>query len=70
MRNPYSHAEVLKVIKNDTDFTGFMFNIDDVQKKIKESKPLDIPNPTIIPKFSLGIAQILHENNSKEKAFR
>ncbi len=68
-RNPYSHAEVSKVIKNDNDFTGFMFNISDVQNKLKEGKPLDIPNPTIIPKFSPAIAQMLQENNSKEKAF-
>ncbi|MCG8796699.1 hypothetical protein [Tenacibaculum finnmarkense] len=68
-RNPYSHAEVSKIIKNDNDFTGFMFDISDVQNKLKEGKILDIPNPTIIPKFSPGIAQLLQENNSKEKAF-
>jgi hypothetical protein len=68
-RNPYSHAEVSKVIKNDSDFTGFMFNISDVQDKLKEGKPLNIPNPTIIPKFSPAIAQMLQENNSKEKAY-
>ncbi len=68
-RNPYSHAEVAKVIKNDNDFTGFMFSISDVQDKLKEGKPLDIPNPTVIPKFSPAIAQFLQENNSKEKAF-
>jgi len=69
-RNPYSHAEVSKVIKNDNDFTGFIFSIDDVQNKIKEGKTLNITNPTIIPKFSPGIAQMLQENNSKEKAFQ
>jgi hypothetical protein len=69
-RNPYSHAEVSKVIKNDNDFTGFMFSISDVQNKLKEGKPLNVPNPTIIPKFSPAIAQMLQENNSKERAFK
>ena len=68
-RNPYSHAEVSKVIKNDNDFTGFMFSFSDVQDKLKEGKPLDIPKPTVIPKFSPAIAQMLQENNSREKAF-
>jgi len=68
-RNPYSHAEVAKVIKNDNDFRGFMFNISDVQEKLKEGKPLDIPKPIILPKFSPAIAQMLQENNSKEFAF-
>jgi len=68
-RNPYSHAEVSKVIKNDIDFKGFMFNISDGINKLKEGKPLDIPNPTIIPKFSPAMAQMLQENKSKELAF-
>lgn len=69
LRNPYSHAEVSKVIKKDNDITGFMFNFSDVQDKLEKGKPLDIPNPTIIPKFSPAIAQMLQENNSKEIAF-
>ncbi|MEZ4975996.1 MAG: hypothetical protein R2802_05515 [Flavobacteriaceae bacterium] len=68
-RNPYSHAEVGKVIKNDNDFSGFMFNINDVKEKLKSGKPLDIPEPTIIPKFSPAIAQFLQENNSRQLAF-
>lgn len=68
-RNPYSHAEVGKVIKNDNDFRGFMFNINDVKEKLKSGKPLDIPEPTIIPKFSPAIAQFLQENNSRQLAF-
>lgn len=68
-RNPYSHAEVGKVIKNDNDFSGFLFNISDVKEKLKEGKPLDIPKPTILPKYSPAIAQMLQENNSKEFAF-
>ncbi|MBD3892155.1 hypothetical protein [Olleya marilimosa] len=68
-RNPYSHAEVGKVIKNDNDFSGFMFDINDVKEKLKSGKPLDIPKPTILPKFSPAIAQMLQENNSKQFAF-
>jgi len=68
-RNPYSHAEVGKVIKNDNDFRGFMFNISDVKEKLKSGKTLDIPEPKIIPKFSPAIAQFLQENNSREFAF-
>lgn len=68
-RNPYSHAEVGKVIKNDNDFNGFMFNINDVKEKLKSGKPLDIPKPTVLPKFSPAIAQMLQENNSKQFAF-
>jgi len=68
-RNPYSHAEIGKIIKNDNDFTGFMFNINDVKEKLKTGKPLDISEPTIIPKFSPAIAQFLQENNSRELAF-
>ena len=38
LRNPYSHAEVSKIIKNDSDFRGFMFSISDVQEKLREGK--------------------------------
>jgi len=68
-RNPYSHAQISKVIKNDNDVTGFMFSISDVQEKLKQGKPLNTPKPTIVPKFSPAIAQMLQENNSKEFAF-
>lgn len=69
IRNPYSHAEISTVNKNDNDFRGFMFSISDGIKKLKEGKPLDIPNPTIIPKFNPAMAQMLQEINSKELAF-
>jgi len=68
-RNPYSHAEVSKIIKNNNDFTGFMINIHDDQNKLKEENPLDKYSPIVIPKFSPAIAQFLQENNSREKAF-
>lgn len=68
-RNPYSHAQISKVIKNDNNFRGFMFSFDDVKNKMKEGKPLDIPNATVIPKFSPPIAQVLQETNAKTFAF-
>jgi hypothetical protein len=69
IRNPYSHAEVSKINKNNPDFFhGFMFNIEDVKLQLIKNEPLDLTNQISIPTFSPTFAQLQQEQNSNEIA--
>lgn len=69
IRNPYSHAEIAKINKeNPKAIVGFMFNIEDVKKSIIKNEQINLTNQIEIPSFSPAIAQMYQEQNAKEIA--
>lgn len=68
-RNPFSHAQVSKINKDDDDFSGYLFDVKNVKESLQQLNELTIPKRIDIPKFSPAISQLLQEKNSKEIAF-
>jgi len=70
IRNPYSHAQIKRIISGAPEkFTGFMFNINEVQESLKKGEPIKLGKKTEITTLSPAFAQIYQEDFSKQLAF-
>lgn len=69
VRNPYSHAEIKKILIDvPPQFTGFMYNISDVKESLNKGEPLKSGTKTEITTFSSALSQLYQENFSKQIA--
>ncbi|WP_374445346.1 hypothetical protein [Epilithonimonas sp.] len=65
IRNPYSHAEIKKIIdKAPQNFKGYMFNIDEIKESLKKGETIEIREKKEITKFSSSISQFYQEKFS------
>ncbi len=71
IRNPYSHAEINRIIHDAPEmFTGFMFNINEGMESLKKGEEIKPGIKTEITTLSPVFSQNYQELFSKEKAFK
>jgi len=69
IRNPFSHAEIKKII-NDAPpkFTGFMFNINDVKESLIKGVPIPQGEKKEITTLSSTFSQLYQKDFSEQIA--
>jgi len=69
VRNPYSHAEIKKIIEDaPNEFTGFMFNLNDVMESLQKGEKIKEGEKKVITTYSSTFAQIYQEDFSNQLA--
>ena len=69
IRNPYSHAEIKKIIdKAPPKFTGFMFNINDVKESLIKGTPIPQGERKDITTLSSTFSQLYQKDISEQIA--
>lgn len=69
IRNPFSHAEIKKIITDaPSKFTGFMFDINDVKESLIKGEPIKQGERKEITTFSSTITQLYQKNYSSQIA--
>lgn len=69
IRNPFSHAEIKKILGDaPQNFTGFMFNIEDVKEALIKGEPIKPGEEKEITSFSATISQLYQQSYSREIA--
>lgn len=69
IRNPFSHAEIKKIINEaPPKFTGFMFNINDVKESLKTGMPIPQGEKKEITTLSSTFSQLYQKDFSEQIA--
>ncbi|WP_025141562.1 hypothetical protein [Pedobacter jeongneungensis] len=69
IRNPYSHAETKKIIKDaPAKFSGFMFSFEEVKNSLKSGKEVKLGQKTQITTLSSTFSQLYQQEFSREIA--
>lgn len=69
IRNPYSHAEIKKILNEaPKNFTGFMFNLNEVKESLSKGEPIKMGEKKVITTYSSAISQLYQENLSQQIA--
>lgn len=69
IRNPYSHAEIKKILNEAPEnFTGFMFNLNEVKESLSKGEPIKMGEKKVITTYSSAISQLYQENLSQQIA--
>lgn len=69
IRNPYSHAELKKILENAPNkFTGYMFKLSDLNDVLSGKKTMYQGGKKEITTYSSAISQLYQENYSKKIA--
>lgn len=69
IRNPFSHAEIKKIINEaPPKFTGFMFNIKDVEESLNKGLPIPQGERKEITTLSSTFSQVYQKNFSEQIA--
>ena len=69
LRNPFSHAEIKKILMDvPQNFTGFMFNINNVKESLIKGEPIKLGEKKEITSFSSTISQLYQQNYSEQIA--
>lgn len=69
IRNPFSHAEIKKIlIDAPENFTGFMFNINDIKESLIKGEPIKLGEKKEITTLSSTISQLYQQNYSEQMA--
>ncbi|MCX2492796.1 hypothetical protein OQX63_04895 [Pedobacter sp. PF22-3] len=69
IRNPYSHAETKKIIKDaPAKFSGFMFSFEEVKNSLKSGEDVKLGQKTQITTLSSTFSQLYQQEFSREIA--
>ncbi|WP_312285911.1 hypothetical protein [Chryseobacterium gleum] len=69
IRNPFSHAEIKKIlIDAPENFTGFMFNINDVKESLIKGEPIQLGEKKKITTLSSTFSQLYQQKYSEQMA--
>ncbi|XJR88223.1 hypothetical protein ACH34E_12735 [Elizabethkingia anophelis] len=69
IRNPFSHAEIKKILMDaPVNFTGFMFNINDVKESIIKGRSIRLGEKKEITTLSSTISQLYQQKYSEQMA--